>query len=1045
MTKSETDFNPSAVFDAMASEFAQQLREGKSPDIAEFASRDQDLAARIERLFPVLEMMERNGRREDWSEADLLKAEQKFQKLGGEKWEAPKQLGDYRLIRQIGRGGMGVVYEAEQQSLGRRVAIKILPASAQFDERRTERFATEAKASAMLHHTNIVPVFGIGREDGLSFIVMQYIHGQPLSAVLRDVARVRDLSSKPLAKPDESTYSNRQIVHSMFGDPIRSQSSAKNVDSKSIELDTTEARTASLSAADALSGSDSGSLLHSSSSDSRNVKVRNYFRNVALVGVRVSEALDHAHSYGILHRDIKPSNLLLDEQCAVWVTDFGLAKQFDSPNITRTGEVVGTLRYMSPEQLDSNASSSSDIFGLGLTLYEMLTLQPAYPGNDRKRLLEKVSEANPAVPRSIDSRIPRDLETIVMKCIQSEPSKRYATAAAVGEDLNRFLNGQPILARRISPIEKAWKWCQRRPALAATFAALAASILLGAAGVGWQWNKTAEALADSKIATEKAEEHFAQARSAVVQITESISEEELLKTPDLIPVRRKLLRKALDYQVEFVAAHTGDFDIELELAQAYLNLAFTSRELAKHDEVKECLKESKSIVDSILARNLNKDQRSAAIRLLAEVSLLDGVVQTLDSPDGLDTIQQAKDILLDGRNEQELSNVELLSLASIHQRIAESYDHRNAARNFQLDDANDLAFEHFTKTHDLIKRARSNNAIVGSDSLSMLANSHRSLGMANRRMGREEEALKHYSAAVEQFRKLAESEPDNTSYSFGLAESLGSLAFFYGFALGEEDMGISMYGEAIKEYQKLSLAYPSVLKFTRAESRAFLNSGTLYEDEEFHEDEIRYKKAREMRTSAVKLMERALLFAPNDANMLSLYGKSLMGLGLNHVRTGDEINGQDYFLMAKEQHEKAVAQSPQIGAFKIRLGRTILNFADSKKEMGDYEDAYLAYLDSFAEGHKTDEIMYQAGRELLSLALEIKVNISNASEGELDVAESAIESARDIFKEFALPKQRTLDRIMSDHRFKEVVASDMGREFLEWFEGTTSRLANANQ
>jgi len=221
MSKRETDFTPSAVFDAMASEFAHELRAGKSPKIDDFANRDKELASRVQRLFPVLEMMERDGQSSDWSEADLLKAEATFQKLGPEKWSAPEKLGDFRLIRQIGRGGMGVVYEAEQESLGRRVAIKILPASAQFDQRRTERFAAEAKASAMLHHTNIVPVFGIGREDGLSFFVMQYIDGQPLSHVLQDIARIRDLSSKP-GDEQENTFSNREIVRSMFGESMHS-------------------------------------------------------------------------------------------------------------------------------------------------------------------------------------------------------------------------------------------------------------------------------------------------------------------------------------------------------------------------------------------------------------------------------------------------------------------------------------------------------------------------------------------------------------------------------------------------------------------------------------------------------------------------------------------------------------------------------------------------------------------------------------------------------------------------------------------------------
>ena len=171
----------STLFDEMVSEFSRLVREGKSPNVEEFANRNAELASRVRRQFPLLAMMELHGESWSSSEVDLPSPELALASSQKDKWKAPERLGDFRLIRQIGRGGMGVVYEAEQESLGRRVAVKILPASAQFDERRVERFATEARASAMLHHTNIVPVFGVGREDGLSFYVMQLIEAEPLN------------------------------------------------------------------------------------------------------------------------------------------------------------------------------------------------------------------------------------------------------------------------------------------------------------------------------------------------------------------------------------------------------------------------------------------------------------------------------------------------------------------------------------------------------------------------------------------------------------------------------------------------------------------------------------------------------------------------------------------------------------------------------------------------------------------------------------------------------------------------------------------------
>src|SRR5262249_47039468 len=188
-----------------------------------------------------------------------------------------------------------------------------------------------------------------------------------------------------------------------------------------------------------------------------------YFRSVARLGVQVAEALEHAHRQGVLHRDIKPSNLLLDTASTVWVTDFGLAKGEDSEELTQPGDVVGTLRYLAPERLDGRSEPRSDVYSLGLTLYELLTLRPALDDSHRARLIERIREESPPPPSKLDRRIPRDLETIVLKAIAKEPDDRYATAEALAEDLRRFLADRPILARRVPFPELLWRWCRRNP------------------------------------------------------------------------------------------------------------------------------------------------------------------------------------------------------------------------------------------------------------------------------------------------------------------------------------------------------------------------------------------------------------------------------------------------------------------------------------------------------------------------------------------------------------------------------------------------------
>ncbi len=172
-------------------------------------------------------------------------------------------------------------------------------------------------------------------------------------------------------------------------------------------------------------------------------------RGVAQIGRQVAAALAHAHARGILHRDIKPSNLLLDTEGVAWVSDFGLAK-LDDEGLTRTGDVLGTLRYMAPERLRGQGDARADVYSLGLTLYELLTLRPGFDSADRLALSEQIKSVEPPRPRSIDPRIPRDLETIVLKAIEKDAGDRYATAEAMGEDLRRFLDDEPILARRVA-------------------------------------------------------------------------------------------------------------------------------------------------------------------------------------------------------------------------------------------------------------------------------------------------------------------------------------------------------------------------------------------------------------------------------------------------------------------------------------------------------------------------------------------------------------------------------------------------------------------
>jgi serine/threonine protein kinase len=360
-------------------------------------------------------------------------------------------MGDFRIVREIGRGGMGVVYEAEQISLRRRVALKVLPFAATMDARHLQRFHNEAQAAGCLHHTNIVPVYFVGCERGVHFYAMQFIDGQPLSEIIHQLRRAE--------KPESAAESEQ---------PSADQPPPEGVIVASPTLRTVADMTPL-------------------TCDGR--RVRDYYRKVAELGVQAAEALDHAHQLGIVHRDIKPSNLMLDGRGNVWVMDFGLAHiQHGEASLTMTGDLLGTLRYMSPEQSRAKRAvidHRTDVYSLGATLYELFTLRPAFVSEDRQDLLRQIAFDEPAKPRRLERSIPAELETIVLKAMEKRPQDRYATAQALADDLDRWLKNEPIRARRPTLIQRADKWVRRhKPVSAASVAVLLMALML-AGYIAW--------------------------------------------------------------------------------------------------------------------------------------------------------------------------------------------------------------------------------------------------------------------------------------------------------------------------------------------------------------------------------------------------------------------------------------------------------------------------------------------------------------------------------------------------------------------------------
>jgi WD40 repeat protein/serine/threonine protein kinase len=464
MNSASTGVDP---LDDLADEFLDRCRRGERPLLTEYTERYPELAERIRSVFPALIVMEEIGPGE--SQANLLELDQK-----GSGATMPQRLGDYLLLRPIGSGGMGMVYEAIQESLGRHVALKTRPFHHLSDPTRLERFRREARAAARLHHTHIVPVFGVGEHEGLHYYTMQFIRGHGLDTVLEEVKRLRHDPSTPAAAEVPAD----QHLPTTLALGLRSG----RLPAAEIGREASTGAIVSQSHLGPELAPEASTSLPSPSSDQSelsNQPEAQYLRSVARIGVQVAEALEYAHQQGILHRDIKPSNLLLDAYGEVWVTDFGLAKAQGSDELTRAGDIVGTLRYMAPERFDGWSDPRSDVYALGATLYEFLALRPAFDEPDRVKLIDRVLHVSVMPLRQLDRRIPRDLETIVLKALAKEPGERYATAGQMAEDLQRFLTDRSILARRLTTTERTWRWCRRNPVVAALLALVGFLLIAG--------------------------------------------------------------------------------------------------------------------------------------------------------------------------------------------------------------------------------------------------------------------------------------------------------------------------------------------------------------------------------------------------------------------------------------------------------------------------------------------------------------------------------------------------------------------------------------
>jgi len=567
-----------ALVTEVVDEFMNRVHHGESPDIDDYAARHPAIGKLLRELLPALQVMGpasfsgpgRNGT--------------------GAETAVPGCLGDFYILRQIGQGGMGVVYEAEQISLVRRVALKVLPFASTLDAKQLQRFQNEARAAAHLHHPHIVPVYTAGCERGVHYYAMQFIDGQSLAALIEEL-RQPDLVGQA-ALP----------VH----DPEPPDSGTTKVGTSKAACPTTLATERSWN--------DAG-----------------FFRLAARWGVQAAQALEHAHQVGIVHRDIKPANLLLSDGDHLWITDFGLARLRGDDGLTMTGDLLGTLRYMSPEQAQAGRNQvdhRTDVYSLGVTLYELVTLQPAFAGGDRHDVLRRIASEEPSAPRRLNPAVPDELEIILLKATAKHPGERYATAQELADDLSRFLEDKPIRARRPSLVQRLRRRLRRHKAVVVSVGVCAAVMLflavaglaVGTIRIAREQAETRKALSEAEKHREKAEANFKKAQAAVDQMLTEVSEDRRFDLPQLEPVRRALLDKALKFYQGFLEERSDDPEIRFETGRAYARVGTIYSRLGQPGPSESAFRQGLDLFEKLLSEfPARREYREATAAVCAEL------------------------------------------------------------------------------------------------------------------------------------------------------------------------------------------------------------------------------------------------------------------------------------------------------------------------------------------------------------------------------------------------------------------------------------------